>query len=194
MDGSVILKTLDWTNSPIKFEMGRSMEMTPTLTPWTTTTAWLKTFVSSADHFNPDYTVTFSICHATKNGVVTTGNSAWTDYAVSSGVTFSQQDAAGLVARAKGHRRYYGAVFTEGNAVIYKQKNDKRIVLAKTEFDYKIDSTYQLKFELKGDSLNFYCDGSLIAAAKDNEYAFGQAGFVVDSGAILGDGFIVERV
>ena len=53
LDGSIILKTLDFSNAPIRYEMGRSMEMTPTLTPWTTTTAWLKTFVSSADHFNP---------------------------------------------------------------------------------------------------------------------------------------------
>ena len=194
MDGSVVLKTLDWTNSPIRYEMGRSMAMTPTLTPWTTTTAWLKTFVSSADHFNPDYTVTFSICHATENGVVTTGNSAWKDYAVSSIITFSQQDAAGLVARAKGHRQYYGAVFTEGNAVIYKQKNEKRIALAKVPYDYKIDETYKLKFVLKGDSLSLYCNDMLTAEATDDEYAFGQAGFVVDSGAILGDGFIVERV
>ena len=58
------------------------MDMTPTLTPWTTTTSWLKTFVSSADHFNPDYTVTFSICNAVENGVVTTGTSDWKDYAV----------------------------------------------------------------------------------------------------------------
>lgn len=194
LDGSIILKTLDWTNAPIRYEMGRSMAMTPTLTPWTTTTAWLKTFVSSADHFNPDYTVTFSICHAYENGVVTTGSSAWGDYSVSSIITFSQQDAAGLVARAKGHRQYYGAVFTEGCAVIYKQKNEKRIVLAKTPFDYKIDETYNLKFQLKGSSLKFYCDNALVAEAEDKDYAYGQAGFVVDSGAILGDGFIIERV
>lgn len=194
LDGSIILKTLDWTNSPVRYEMGRSMEMTPTLTPWTTTTAWLKTFVSSADHFNPDYTVTFSVCHATENGVVTTGSSAWTDYAVSSVITFSQQDAAGLVARAKGHRQYYGAVFTGGKAVIYKQKNEKRIVLAEKEYGYKIDETYGLKFELKGEELALYSDGELLLQAKDSEYAYGQAGFVVDSGAILGDGFIVERV
>ena len=194
MNGSIVLKTLDWTNSPVRYEMGRSMAMTPTLTPWTTTTAWLKTFVSSADHFNPDDTVTFSICHATENGVVTTGSSAWTDYAVSSVITFSQQDAAGLVARAKGHRQYYGAVFTEGKAVVYKQKNEKRIVLAEKEYAYKIDDTYGLKFVVKGEELTLYCNEELLLQAKDSEYAFGQAGFVVDSGAILGDGFIVERV
>lgn len=192
--GCVYLKTLDWTNAPIKYEMGRSMEMTPMLTPWTTTTAWLKSFVSSADHFNPDYTVTFSVCHEYANGVVTTGTSAWGNYQVSSVITFSQQDLAGLVARAKGHRQYYEAVFTEGDAVIYKQKDDKRIVLARKEFGYRIDNTYKLAFKVKDKVLEFYVDGKLIVAASDEEYGFGQAGFVVDSGAILGDGFLVERV
>lgn len=193
VDGSIYLKTLDWSNAPARYEMGRSMEMTPTLTPWTTTTTWLKSFVSSADHFNPDYTVTFSICHAYENGVVTTGSSAWDDYEVSSILTFSQQDAAGLVARAKGHRQYYGAVFTDGCAVIYKQKNEKRIVLAKQKYAYQIDQTYQLAFKVKGEELEFLVNEQLIASAKDSDYTCGQAGFVVDSGAILGDGFIVQR-
>ena len=109
-------------------------------------------------------------------------------------ITFSQQDAAGLVARAKGHRQYYGAVFTGGKAVIYKQKNEKRIVLVEKEYSYKIDETYGLKFVLKGEELSLYCDGELILQTNDSEYSFGQAGFVVDSGAILGDGFVVERV
>lgn len=194
LDGSIILKTLDFSNAPIRYEMGRSMEMTPTLTPWTTTTAWLKTFVSSADHFNPDYTVTFSICHEYDNGVVATGTSDWDDYAVSSVITFSQQNLAGLVARAKGHRQYYGAVFTEGVARIYRQKDEKRVTLAEVPYDYKIDNTYRLTFKVKGDSLELDVDDKPVVRAKDSAYKSGQAGYVVDSGAILGDGFLVTRI
>lgn len=194
LDGFIVVKTLDWSNTPIEYKMGRSMEMTPTLTPWTTTTAWLKTFVSSADHFNPDYTVTFSICHATENGVVTTGTADWTDYSVESTITFSQQDAAGLVARAKGHRQYYGAVFTKGCALIYKQLNENRIEVAKQPFKYEIDNTYALKFVVKGNELVLYVDGVEILRGTDESYSCGQAGFVVDSGAMLGDRFIVKAV
>ena len=194
LDGSIILKTLDWSNAPICYKMGRSMEMTPTLTPWTTTTAWLKTFVSSADHFNPDYTVTFSICHEYANGVVATGTSDWDDYAVSSVITFSQQSLAGLVARAKGHRQYYGAVFTEGVARIYRQKNEKRETLAEIPYDYQIDQTYRLTFKVKGDCLELLVDDVPVVRAKDSTYQCGQAGYVVDSGAILGDGFSVTRL
>lgn len=194
LDSYIVLKTLDWSNTPIEYKMGRSMEMTPTLTPWTTQTAWLKTFVSSADHFNPDYTVTFSICHAVENGVATTGTADWTDYSVESEITFSQQNAAGLVARAKGHRQYYGAVFTEGCALIYRQWNEKRIEVARTPFDYKIDSTYALKFVVKGNELVLSVDGTEVLRGTDDAYTCGQAGFVVDGGAMLGDRFIVKAV
>lgn len=194
LTGYVVIKTLDWSNTPRAYKMGRSMEMTPSLTPWTTTTAWLKTFVSSADHFNPDYTVTFSICHGQKNGVATTGTGDWKDYEVRSKITFSQQEAAGLVARAKGHRRYYGAVFTEGYAKIYKQKDGERIEIAKQPFPYEIDQTYDLCFRVKGDRLTLLVDGQEAAEGTDNEYPCGQAGFVVDRGAILGDAFEVKAV
>lgn len=192
LDGYLVIKTLDWSSAPALYRMGRSMEMTPSLTPWTTTTAWLKTFVSSADHFNPDYTVTFSICHANPNGVVTTGTADWADYAVKSIITFSQQDGAGLVARAKGHRRYYGAVFTEGCALIYRQENEKRIEVAKAPFAYEIDHTYELEFCVKGNQLTLSVDGTPVVSGEDAAYTCGQAGFVVDSGAILGDGFQVR--
>lgn len=194
LDGSVILRSLDWSNAPVKYQMGRSMDMTPSLTPWTTDTAWLKTFVSSADHFNPDYTVTFSICHAYKNGVVTTGTADWRDYSVESTITFSQQDGAGLVARAKGHRRYYGAMFTEGKAVIYRQENERRFVIEEKPFPYRIDDTYRMKFTVNGSRLALEVDGEEVLCGTDTAYKCGQAGFVVDSGAILGDGFVVEAV
>jgi len=194
MNGYIVLKTLDWSHAPKKYEMGRSMEMTPSLTPWTTQTAWLKTFVSSADHFNPDYTVTFSICHADINGVATTGTKDFADYSVKSVITFSQQDAAGLVARAKGHRRYYGAVLSKGHAIIYKQENEERIKIAKEPFSFAIDQAYEMEFKVVLDTLTLIVDQQVAACGRDSSYQCGQAGFVVDSGAILADGFTINGV
>ena len=194
LDGSVIIKSLDWSGAPECYRMGRSMEMTPTLTPWTTTTSWLKTFVSSADHFCPDYTTTFSISHAAPNGVVTTGTMDWDNYSVKSVITFSQQDAAGLVARAKGHRRYYGAVLKDKKAVIYKQCDAKRTVVAEAAFDFEIDDTRELAFTLDGPRLSLAVDGKTAVSGQDESYLCGGAGFVVDSGAILADGFEVKRI
>ena len=126
--------------------------------------------------------------------MVATGTSDWDDYAVSSVITFSQQSLAGLVARAKGHRQYYGAVFTEGVARIYRQKNEKRETLAEIPYDYQIDQTYRLTFKVKGDCLELLVDDVPVVRAKDSTYQCGQAGYVVDSGAILGDGFSVTRL
>jgi len=192
LDGYIVLKSLDWSDAPEIYAMGRAMEMTPSLTPWTTTTSWLKTFVSSADHFNPDYMVTFSICHAENNGVVTTGTKDWKDYSVKSVITFSQQESAGLVARAKGHRRYYGAVLSKGYAIIYKQEDDRREELAREAITFVIDSTYELMFTVEQNRLTLFVDGKKAAAGEDGSYKCGQAGFVVDSGAILADGFEIK--
>ena len=194
LDGSVTLKSLDWSGAPECYRMRKSMEMTPALTPWTTTTAWLKTFVSSADHFCPDYTTTFSISHSAPNGVATTGTMDWDNYTVSSVITFSQQDSAGLVARAKGHRRYYGAVLKDKKAVIYKQCDAERTVVAEAAFDFEIDDTRKLAFTLDGPELSLAVDGKTVVSGLDESYLCGGAGFVVDSGAILADGFEVRKI
>ncbi len=123
LDGKVILKWMDWAGAPRRYEMGKSYEMTPSLVTWTNETIWLKTFVSSADNFYPDYLRTFSVSHPGKNGIVTTGGPDWKDYTVTSAITFSQQECAGLAARAKGHRRYYAAVFQDGKAKIIRRKD-----------------------------------------------------------------------
>lgn len=196
VDGSIILKTLDWSNVPVRYTMGRSMEMTPSLTPWTTKTSWLATFVSSADCYCPDYTTTFSISHSGHNGVVTTGTLDWDNYSVSSALTLGQQEAAGLVARAKGHRRYYGAVLTNGQAVIYRQKDGERITVASESFDFEsgVDHIYNMKFTVNKDTLTLYVDGKAAVSGQDEAYTCGGAGFVVDYGAILADRFEIIRV
>ncbi|MDO5689429.1 MAG: ADP-ribosylglycohydrolase family protein [Tissierellia bacterium] len=193
-DGAVIIRTIDWANAPRKYHLRKSMEMTPSLTPWTTSTAWLKTFVSSAQHFHPDYTTTFSICHNEDNGVVTTGTHDWDNYSIQSKITFSQQNAAGLVLRAKGHRQYYGAVFTEGKARIYRQTDGLRRVVAEVDYPYEIDSTYELTFASEGSTLSLYVDGALVLQGEDSTYARGGAGFVVDGGATLADEMTIERI
>ncbi len=194
IDGSVILRSMDFGGAPELFRIGRSMEMTPSLTPWTTMTSWQKAFVSSADHWNPDYTVTFSISHAVKNGVVTTGTADWTDYIVKSKITLSMQESAGLVARARGHRRYYGAVLANGFARIYRQEDEKRYIVAEERYPYRIDSEYEFMFAVKGKKLTFFVDGIRAAEGYDDSYSGGQAGYVVDRGSILCDGFEVRAL
>jgi len=194
LDGEIALLNLDWSGAPECFVMGKSMQLSPSLTPWTTSTTWLNTFVSSAQNLAPDYTTTLSISHPDKNGVITTGTRDWRNYAVESTITFSMQKAAGLVARARGHRRYYAGVLMGGKAVILKRKDWRVIPLAAKPFDYHIDQTHALTLSAQDDTLSLSIDGNQVVSARDDEYKSGGAGFVVDEGAILCDGFMVKKI
>lgn len=194
LDGAVTFLSLDWGGAPESFRLGKSMELSPWLTPWTTSTPWMTMFVSSAKNLAPDYTTTLSISHPEDNGVVTTGTRDWVDYEIESRITFSQQKAAGLVARARGHRRYYAAVISGEDAVILKRKDNEAITLATAYGGYQIDQTHTLTFRVEGNALTVFVDGELAAQATDDEYKSGGAGFLVDEGAILCDGFTVRRI
>ncbi len=193
-DGILILRTLDWTGAPKRFAMGKSMELTPSLTPWTIDTTWIKAFMRTAEQFYPDYTTTFSVSHSEKNGVATIGSRDWKDYSVTSTLTLAQQECAGLVARARGHRRYYAAVLRDGCAVIEMRKDSQHKVLASVPYPYLIDETYTIKFALKGRDLTMYVDGRELVSTTDNHYTSGGAGFLVETGAMLADGFVIENL
>ncbi|MFC7591300.1 ADP-ribosylglycohydrolase family protein [Nonomuraea antimicrobica] len=193
LDGSVTLVDLDWAGAPEDFRLGMAEELSPDLTPWTTDTAWLRTFTSSAANLAPDYTTTFSLSHPEENGIVTIGTADWSDYSVASRITFNQQDAAGLVGRARGHRRYYAGLLSAGRALIVRRRDGAQTVLASAPVDHRIDDVRDLEFRLFGERLSLLVDGAVVAEAREDAYAGGGAGLVVDRGAILARGFSVQR-
>ncbi|QUW23041.1 ADP-ribosylglycohydrolase family protein [Sporosarcina sp. Marseille-Q4063] len=194
LDGRVVIKSIDWKNEPRKFEMKKAIDLTPSMTPWTTDTTWIKSFMSSIENFNPDFAETFSISHSTANGVATIGGTDWEDYSVSSQLIFTNQESAGLVARSKGHRRYYSVLFTNSKLKICKRRDAELIELATVDFNLELDKRYDVIFYLKGETLEVSINGDVMVTAKDDEYRSGGAGFVVNSGAILANGFKVEAI
>lgn len=194
LDGELHLISVDWGDAPIAYRLGRSIELSPDLTPWTTETMWLKTFMSSAEQFFPDFATTFSISHPKENGVVTTGTMDWKDYAVESRITFSQNEGAGIVARAKGHRRYYAAMIKNGVAMIAIRKDEILNPIVSIPFNCATDSTHLLRFEVRESCLRFMIDSVDLLTCEDGSYARGGAGFIVASGAILAEGFLIERL
>ncbi|MBS4208903.1 ADP-ribosylglycohydrolase family protein [Bacillus sp. FJAT-50079] len=194
LDGRIIIKNVDWKGAPKHFEMKKAIDLTPNLTPWTTDTTWIKSFMSSIENFNPDFAETFSISHPTSNGVATIGGTDWDDYCVSSQVIFTNQESGGLVARSKGHRRYYSVLFEKDKVKICKKKDDRLVELAAVDFDLQLDQRYDVSFHLKGQLLSVEVEGKIIVSAEDQEYTSGGAGFIVNSGAILANGFKVEAI
>ncbi len=191
LDGSVNLVSLDWSNTPKTFHMARSYEMDSTITPWTTETTWLKSFMSSASNFNPDYTTTFSLSHMDTNGVVTLGTADWTNYSIASQIQFMQHQGAGLVVRSVGHKRYYAALIQGSSAKIVKVKDRDTFVLAESNRGYNIDESHRIEFTCQGTELTMKVDGEQVLSCNDNEYVCGGAGFVVHRGAVLIDRFTI---
>ncbi len=192
LDGELTLRHLDWHGAPECFVMGRADELSPELTPWTTDTPWLKAFLSSARNLAPDYTTTFSISHPGDNGVLTIGTRDWEDYTVSSELTLVHQRTAGLVARARGHRRYYAAVLCAGEARLLKRRDGALRVLASRAHETPPDAALPVSLTVAGDELRFAAAGRVLLTARDGEYRSGGAGFLVEEGGYLACGFRVE--
>ena len=192
LSGSVALLEIDWSGAPEAFVMGGIYDLSPNITPFDTSSFWVKSFVSSARHFAPDVGSTFSLSHPGLNGLATTGTRDWVDYAVSSLLTMDLHKAVGLVGRARGHRRYYAGIVENQVAKIIKRRDDHVTVLAEMAFAY--DENSKLKFEVKvtGDRIGFAINDTSLLEAEDMEYVSGGAGFFIEEGTIPAFGFEVR--
>lgn len=192
-NGKIVINEMDFSQEPRNYKLGTARDLSPSMTPWTTETAWSKMFVSSANHFAPDYMFTFAISHIGPNGVVTIGNSSWKDYGVASKITLGQQEGAGLVGRSVGHRNYYAGMLREGRAEIVLVKNGIEKVLTSATFDYQLEHAYNFNLQFKGNQIRLLIDDKEIVTAIDNEYVNGGCGFIVDNGLIQATGFEISK-
>lgn len=194
IDGHLRLRSLDWFGAPRAFRLGKSMTLSPSLTPWTTNTPWLRAFLQSARHVAPDYTTTFSLSHPEDNGLITIGTRDWADYDVSSRLTLVGQRTAGLVGRARGHRRYYAAVYQNGEAQIWRRRDADCCILARKACAVAFDEPQEFTFLLCGHRLEFAIEGQQILTAEDDHFPSGGAGFIVEEGGYLASGFAVTAL
>jgi hypothetical protein len=189
-DGEVRIESIDWHGAPAAFEIhGMLMKSIWNLTPF-----WTRAWVSSARHFAPDFKWTICISHPEENGVVTTGSRDWDDYDVASSIEYSLNEGGGLVARARGHRRYYAGILKGREALILKRCDETVAVLARAEVGTGASSKRDLRLSLKGDHLRFAVDGKEIASVRDGSFTSGGAGFLVERGTIVADGFLVHAL
>lgn len=191
-DGRIVIKEIDWNEAPAHFYQ-KGMLMTSI---WNTNPFWLSSWSSSAKHFAADFKYTYCISHHELNGVVTIGTQDWKDYSVESGLELSLHQSAGLVVRSNGHHRYYAAKFTAGNQIVLVCKKDqKETVLAAVPFEYEQDKLYRMKLSAIGNVFTVSVNGqNLIEVRDENEtYSYGAAGFIIDEGTMVADGFAVKN-
>lgn len=194
LSGRIVLLHMDWAGAPAAFVMGSAYDLSPKITPFDTSSYWLKSFVSSALHFRPDVDTTFALSHPVDNGIVTIGTRDWQDYSVSARMTMDLHEYAGLVARARGHRRYYAAVLGDQTARIICRMDSCVHVLASAPFPYAENRKLQFKLSVKGDMISLDIDGQDVVSASDARLATGAAGMVVAAGTIPVLGFAVHAL
>jgi hypothetical protein len=189
-DGTVTVQSLDWSGAPVAYETkGMLVKSIWNLTPF-----WTRAWVSSARHFAPDFKYTLCFSHPSENGVATTGSRDWDDYSVASSLDYSINDGAGLVARARGHRRYYAGMLKGNEALIVKRHDDVTTVLSRVPVAVGAEGKRDLKFELSGGDLRFFVDGKAAGTATDDTFSSGSAGFIVERGTIVADGFLIHAL
>lgn len=186
--GAVLVHFLSWDGAPELFEQ-QGVLLTSI---WDTRPRALRPWVASAKNFEADFGVTYSVSHPERLGVVTTGSRDWLDYSVSSRLMFSLHEAGGVVMRSRGHRRFTGALFTGGDRVLLVSQHDGvRKILAQQAWPYDRDRTYDVTLTCIGDIASLAVDGKQILIAATPDVLGGGAGFLVERGTVLADGFRV---
>jgi ADP-ribosylglycohydrolase len=194
ISGTLGLLEMDWKGAPKAFVMGSAYDLSPRITPFDTSSYWVKSFVSSARNFAPDVGSTFSLSHPASNGIATTGSRDWADYAVSSRLTLDLHKTAGMVARANGHRRYYAGVVGDGMARIIKRRDDSVEVLAEMPIAYGEHDTLEFDLRVDGSALTLRVGDRATVTAIDDTYTTGGAGYLIEEGTVPARGFAVHAV
>lgn len=189
--GNVYCQGIHWDNAPSYYGL-KGMLMTSI---WKTNPHWLDSFVSSARNFCADFNKTFCVSHSEPEGLVTIGTQEWRDYSVSSDLFFSLHQAGGLVARAQGHRRYYGAILRNWNeAVIYCRYDDSITELGQIDINYEEDKEVNLSLNVSGNQLTLLVNHQELLRVTDDTLSYGGAGYVISEGTFMADNFVIHSL
>ena len=126
----------------------------------------------------------FCLTASREPGIVTTGTRDWTDYRVTCTLAPGMHRRAGVVLRARGHRRFYAALLEGFDTLsIVQVENEKRTVLACAPFSYVENHGIPFSFSARGDMLEAVAGGVRLRAVA-NSRAGGGAGFFVEGGML----------
>lgn len=193
IDGKASIKYVSWNNAPTLFQQkGIMMKDMWDLSPF-----WSRCFVPSAKCFTPNLKHTYVISHPEDNGLATVGTRDWKDYSVESNLSFSTHRYGGLVARSRGHRRYYAAILEEGKkAKIIKRIDDDVVILAECPLSYDEFEKINMVFTIDQNRLKLTIRGEVVLSAEHNDPRLpsGGAGFIVGDGSMFIDDFIVRGI
>lgn len=187
--GKVVLDRLGWTGVPRMVLRKPSSAERPGQ-------FWTKAWVKGVDSFLPWRKLPFTIVQNRGEGILIHGTRDWTDYRVIvTAFTVGLGDPAGVAIRVRGLNRYYALLLTGNGTTVslVKALDEKRIVLARTEFNWELDQEYEISLTASGTKIEGRIAGSAIRlAAEDDQYRGGGLGLVVTSGTASAGPVTVE--
>ena len=111
---------------------------------------WRRAWVNAADAFTDTGSGGFRISRGHGEGLILYGTREWRDYTVNANVTVHVGRYAGLIARARGLKRYYAARLNAGERFeILRVVDEDRTVLASTRFFWRLDETVHLSITIR---------------------------------------------
>lgn len=149
-------------------------------TPWDH--AWIK---GVSDWHTMETPSMILIAQDEGEGIVSYGTREWTDYRVIvQDVDFKLGSPSGVAIRVQGLRRYYAlCVAPHGKVVLVKVVDDKRIVLASVDLEWKPEVKYRVILEAKGNKIEGSIGDKTIEAV-DDQFESGAMGFVITDGSL----------
>ncbi|RSH80232.1 uncharacterized protein EHS24_008805 [Apiotrichum porosum] len=180
--GTVWLDSFGWSGQP-DLTISR-----PNSAPHAASTFWDLQWVQNVSGFFAFPPTTLLIAQDIGEGLVSYGTRDWTDYRVTvSDFVMKLGSPAGVTIRVRGLRRWYALLFsesTEGKYVsLVKALDEQRIELATAEFQWTLDSPYEISLAANGPTITGSVGGVTLTAT-DEQYVGGAMGFVVTSGSL----------
>ena len=171
--GTAMLDHMGWSGTP---------ELTLTK-PKEAGDFWRRAWVNGVDVFSRRFPQSFHISHDRGEGVILHGTRDWTDYSVEADLVIHLGSSAGVIARAQGLRRFYGArVRRDGAFELVRRFDDDCTVLASTEVPVAFDETISMSLTVNGNAITAMA-GTATLSARDDSLSNGAIGLMVADGA-----------
>jgi len=154
---------------------------------------WVRAWVRGVDQWATQFAESFRLSQNRGVGLLLQGAREWGDYRVSSPVSLYCASEAGIVARARGLRRYYGLVLCREGRLRLLRVLDETSVLAELPFSVEEAREYRLELTVRGRRIVAAVDGRGAFDLEDDcpSLSSGAAGFLVEEGTLVSDLFSV---
>ena len=139
---------------------------------------------------------TFRLIQNVGRGIITQGTREWQDYAITAHVTPHMCQEGGIAVRVQGLERYYALIIQEEEIKLVRRLDGEDLTLANCPGGWTFGSTYELKLEVKNNSLVGFIDGKRVIEGSDPDMLFsgGGVGLLTSVGRVGVDGVSVEPV